>query len=134
MEIRTILRGALAGAFAGVLAFAFARILAEPVINKAVDHESGRDDVLAAMNKAAGRAIAPDGPEIFSRTIQSTVGIATGLTAQPDQHTYLPRSGRSVATPATGRPDSSAGAPAPARISRVWGERAARQSIARPFP
>ncbi|MBR7837414.1 CbtA family protein [Actinospica durhamensis] len=81
MEIRTILRGAGAGAIAGVLAFVFARIFAEPVINKAIDYESGRDDVLAALNKAAGRTVAPDGPEIFSRGIQSTVGIATGLIA-----------------------------------------------------
>lgn len=81
MEIRAILRGALAGAFAGVLAFVFARVFAEPVIDKSIDYESGRDDVLAAMNKAAGRPIAPDGPEIFSRSIQSTVGIATGLIA-----------------------------------------------------
>ncbi|MFC1406060.1 MULTISPECIES: CbtA family protein [Streptacidiphilus] len=81
MEIRTILRGALAGGLAGVLAFAFSRIFAEPLINKAIDYESGRDDVLSAMNKAAGRTVAPDGPEIFSRSIQSTVGIATGLIA-----------------------------------------------------
>ncbi|MBY8889070.1 CbtA family protein [Streptomyces sp. PTM05] len=79
MEIRAILRGALAGALAGVLAFAFSRIFAEPVINKAIDYESGRDAILAELNKAAGRAVAPDGPEIFSRSIQSTVGIATGL-------------------------------------------------------
>ena len=79
MEIRTILRGALAGVVAGVLAFVFARVFAEPVINKAIDYESGRDDILAALNKAAGRAVAPDGPEIFSRGIQSTIGIATGL-------------------------------------------------------
>lgn len=81
MEIRTILRGALAGVLAGVLAFVFARIFAEPVINKAIGYESGRDDTLAALNKSAGRAIAPDGPEIFSRTVQSTAGIATGLIA-----------------------------------------------------
>ncbi|WP_034264513.1 CbtA family protein [Actinospica robiniae] len=81
MEIRTILRGALAGVFAGVLAFVFARVFAEPVINKAIDYESGRDDALAALNKAAGRTVAADGPEIFSRTVQSTVGIATGLIA-----------------------------------------------------
>jgi hypothetical protein len=81
VEIRTILRGALAGAIAGLLGFVFARIFAEPVINKAIDYESGRDDVLAALNKAAGRAVAPDGPEIFSRSIQSTIGIGTGLIA-----------------------------------------------------
>lgn len=81
MEIRLILRGALAGAVAGVLAFVFAKIFAEPVINKAIAYESRRDDVLNALNKAAGRPLEPDGPEIFSRGIQSTVGIATGLIA-----------------------------------------------------
>lgn len=71
MEIRIILRGALAGALAGVLAFVFARIFAEPVINKAVDYESGRDDVLAAVEQGG----------VFSRGVQSTVGLATGLIA-----------------------------------------------------
>jgi hypothetical protein len=81
MEIRVIVRGALSGFVAGVLGFIFARIFAEPVINKAIDYESGRDAILAALNHAAGRPIAPDGPEIFSRTIQSTIGIATGIIA-----------------------------------------------------
>jgi hypothetical protein len=81
MEIRVILRGALSGAIAGILGFAFARIFAEPVIDRAIAYESGRDDILAALNKAAGRVVAPDGPEIFSRTIQSTIGIATGIIA-----------------------------------------------------
>jgi hypothetical protein len=81
VEIRVILRGALSGAAAGILGFVFARIFAEPVINQAIDYESGRDAVLAELNKAAGRVVAPDGPEIFSRTIQSTTGIATGIIA-----------------------------------------------------
>jgi hypothetical protein len=81
MEIRIILRGALSGAVAGILGFVFARIFAEPVINQAISYESGRDDILAALNKAAGRVVAPDGPEIFSRTIQSTIGAACGIIA-----------------------------------------------------
>src|SRR6516225_1830162 len=81
MEIRVILRGALSGFVAGVLGFIFARIFAEPVINQAIAYESGRDAVLAALNHAAGRPVAPDGPEIFSRSIQSTIGIATGVIA-----------------------------------------------------
>jgi Probable cobalt transporter subunit (CbtA) len=81
MEIRVILRGALSGFVAGVLGFIFARIFAEPVIDKAIDYESGRDAVLAALNHAAGRPAAPDGPAIFSRSIQSTIGVATGIIA-----------------------------------------------------
>src|SRR6516164_3354857 len=81
MEIRVILRGALSGFIAGVFGFIFARIFAEPVINKAIAYESGRDAILAALNRAAGRPVAPDGPEIFSRSIQSTIGIATGIIA-----------------------------------------------------
>src|SRR5215472_7507019 len=81
MEIRVILRGALSGFAAGVLGFIFARIFAEPLINQAIDYESGRDAVLAALNHAAGRPAAPDGPEIFSRSIQSTIGVATGIIA-----------------------------------------------------
>ena len=81
MEIRIIGRGALSGFIAGVLGFTFARIFAEPVINKAIAYESGRDAILAKLNHAAGRPVAPDGPEIFSRGIQSTIGIATGVIA-----------------------------------------------------
>jgi hypothetical protein len=79
MEFRVIGRGALAGLIAGVLGFAFARIWAEPIINKAIGYESGRDSVLDALNKAAGRPLTADGPEIFSRSIQSTIGAATGI-------------------------------------------------------
>jgi len=79
VEIRVILRGALSGFISGALAFVFAKLFAEPQINKAIDYESGRDAVLAELNKAAGQAVAPDGPEIFSRHLQSTIGIASGL-------------------------------------------------------
>ncbi|WP_018179271.1 CbtA family protein [Jongsikchunia kroppenstedtii] len=79
MELRVIGRGVLAGFIAGVLGFVFARIFAEPQIDKAIDYESGRDDWLHMLNKAAGFPVEPDGPEIFSRHIQSTIGIATGI-------------------------------------------------------
>jgi Probable cobalt transporter subunit (CbtA) len=81
MEIRVILRGALSGAVAGLLGFVFAKIFAEPVINQAIAYESGRDDILAALNQAAGRVVAPDGPEIFSRSIQATIGVGSGIIA-----------------------------------------------------
>jgi hypothetical protein len=81
MELRVIGRGALAGAIAGVLGFVFARIWAEPIINKAIDYESGRGDVLDALNRAAGRPTPAEGPEVVSRGIQSTIGVASGIIA-----------------------------------------------------
>ncbi|HUH69251.1 MAG TPA: CbtA family protein [Mycobacterium sp.] len=79
METRVIGRGALAGLIAGVLGVVFARIWAEPVIAKSIDYESGRNAILAVLNTTAGRPVVPEGPEMFSRTIQSTVGLATGI-------------------------------------------------------
>ena len=81
MEIRVVLRGAVSGFLAGILGFIFAKIFAEPYINKAIAYESGRDAAIAAVAKAQGIAIAPDGPEYFSRTVQSTWGLATGILA-----------------------------------------------------
>lgn len=79
MEKRLILRGVLAGAIAGLLAFVFARILAEPQINKAITYENGRDAAQNALDKAAGLPVSPAGPDLFSRTVQADVGIGVGL-------------------------------------------------------
>ena len=57
MEKKLILRGVLAGAVGGLLAFVFARIFAEPQIQQAIDYETGRDAAQAALNKAAGLAV-----------------------------------------------------------------------------
>ncbi|MUL64844.1 cobalt transporter [Mycobacterium sp. CBMA 234] len=81
MEIRVIGRGALAGLIAGILGFLFARIFAEPTIDKAIDYESGRQDVLSTIHTSMGQAVEPDGPELFSRSIQSGIGAATGIIA-----------------------------------------------------
>jgi hypothetical protein len=81
MERKLIVRGVLAGAIAGLLAFAFARIFAEPVITQAIDYESGRDAVIAALDKAAGRPVSDAGPDIFSRTVQANIGIGIGMIA-----------------------------------------------------
>jgi hypothetical protein len=79
MERRLIARGLLAGALAGLVAFCFARIFAEPVIAKAIAYERGRDAVQAALNRAAGLPVDAGGPDIFSRTVQSNLGIGVGL-------------------------------------------------------
>jgi hypothetical protein len=81
MERILITRGLLAGALAGLVAFCFARIFAEPVIDKAIAYESGRDAAQAALDRAAGIAVPADGPDIFSRTVQSNIGIGVGLIA-----------------------------------------------------
>jgi len=81
MEGKLILRGVLAGAFSGLLAFVFARIFAEPQIQKAMNYESARDAAQDALDKASGIAVPPEGPDIFSRTIQANVGIGVGMVA-----------------------------------------------------
>jgi phosphate/sulfate permease len=81
VEKRLVLRGVLAGALAGLVAFAFARIFAESQIQKAINYENARDAAQDALNKAAGIASAPPGPDIFSRTVQANIGIGVGMVA-----------------------------------------------------
>lgn len=79
MERRLILRGLIAGAVGGLLAFVFARIFAEPVIQQAIDYESGRDAAQEALDRAAGLPVAPGYMDVFSRTVQANVGIGVAL-------------------------------------------------------
>jgi hypothetical protein len=79
MEKQLIGRGVLAGAFAGLVTFVFARIFAEPVIARAIDYESARDAAQDKLDQAAGIVVPAAGPDIFSRTIQADVGIGAGL-------------------------------------------------------
>jgi phosphate/sulfate permease len=79
MEKRIIVRGLLVGLLGGVLAFVFARIFAEPVIQRAIDYESGRDEAQAALAAAAGHPAEEMGHEVFTRAVQSNVGIGFGI-------------------------------------------------------
>lgn len=81
MERRIILRGLLAGAVGGLLAFVFARVFAEPAINQAIAYENGRDAAQAALDKAAGAAPDTGAADIFSRTVQANLGLGTGMIA-----------------------------------------------------
>jgi hypothetical protein len=74
-----VLRGVGAGALAGLVAFIFARVFAEPVIQAAIDYEGARDDARNALAAAAGQAVEPAEADIFSRTIQANVGIGVGM-------------------------------------------------------
>ncbi|MFI5907939.1 CbtA family protein [Dactylosporangium sp. NPDC051541] len=80
MEKRIIFRGALAGLAAGLVAFVFARIFAEPLIQRAIDYEGGRDEAQHALDSAAGVGGADEhGAELFSRTVQGNIGIGVGM-------------------------------------------------------
>jgi len=72
-------RGVLSGAVAGLLAFLFSRIFAEPVISDAIDYESAREAAQTALDKAAGLPIASGGDEVFTRTMQMDVGLGAAL-------------------------------------------------------
>jgi hypothetical protein len=78
MEKRIIWRGLLAGALGGLLAFVFARVFAEPQIQRAIDYEDGRDHAQEALNSAVGIAPHEHG-ETFSRAVQGNVGIGVGM-------------------------------------------------------
>ena len=79
MEPRLLLRGALAGGIGGLLAFVFARIFAEPQVQRAIDYETGRDAAQQALDAAAGRPAGGEEAEVFSRTIQADVGIGIAI-------------------------------------------------------
>jgi hypothetical protein len=64
-----LVRGMLAGLLAGLLAFAFAWIFGEPQVDLAIGFEEH-------MHQMAGEA--PE-PELVSRTVQSTLGLLTGV-------------------------------------------------------
>ncbi|OBG66899.1 CbtA family protein [Mycobacterium sp. E3339] len=73
MEKRLIGRGLLAGAFGAVLAFAFARLCAEPAIGRAIAFEDGRTDAENA------HGVHEHGAELFSRGVQSNAGLGFGV-------------------------------------------------------
>jgi len=81
VEWKLVVRGVLAGVAGGLVAFVFARIFAEPVINAAISYQTGRDAAQAALNKAAGLPPPEAAPDIFSRTIQANVGLGVGMIA-----------------------------------------------------
>jgi hypothetical protein len=53
--------------------------MAEPVIQKSIDYESGRDATISVLRKAAGLGPYPPDPNIFTRGVQRNVGAPIGL-------------------------------------------------------
>lgn len=76
---RLILRGFIVGIVAGLLAFGWAKIFGEPAVETAINFESAQDQAKAASAVAAGKPAPEDEPEIFSRAVQSGIGLLTGM-------------------------------------------------------
>lgn len=76
MEAKIIGRGLLAGASAGVLAYVYARVLAEPIIGHAVDYEDGRGEAAAALSGTHDHET-----ELFTRDVQAWAGLGFGVLA-----------------------------------------------------
>ena len=81
MEKQIIGRGILAGALAGVFAFVFAKIFVEPVIERAIDFEDGVGAAHEAMEHAHGGEGHEHGVEVFTRGVQSNIGMGLGVLA-----------------------------------------------------
>jgi predicted cobalt transporter CbtA len=73
VEKRLIARGLLAGAIGAALAFAFARLCAEPVIGRAIAFEDARTEAEQAQG------VHEHGVELFTRGVQSSVGLGFGV-------------------------------------------------------
>ena len=77
MERQIIGRGILAGALAGLLAFTFARIFVEPVIDRVIGYEDG----VGAAHEAMEHGAHEHGAEVFTRGIQANIGMGFGVLA-----------------------------------------------------
>jgi hypothetical protein len=76
-----IIRGIIVGIVAGLLAFGWAKTFGEVPVAAAIKFEASQDEAKAAAAVAAGKPAPADDPEIFSRTVQSGIGLFTGIVA-----------------------------------------------------
>jgi hypothetical protein len=82
MEKHIIGRGLLAGALGGLLAFIWSKIVIEPIIGRSIDFEDATSAAHEAMEMAAGgHSHGEEGGELFSRGIQTTIGMGLGVVA-----------------------------------------------------
>jgi hypothetical protein len=74
-EIPSAIRYLVPGAVAGIVSFAFSRVMIEPLIGAAVDYEGARED--ASSELAGGDH--DHGHELFTRAVQENIGAAVGV-------------------------------------------------------
>ena len=77
--VRTLLiRGMIVGFIAGLLVFGFAKVFAEPQVDRAIAFETATDDARAKADLARGIHDVPE-PELVSRPMQASYGLLTGV-------------------------------------------------------
>ena len=81
-----LMRGMLIGIVAGLLSFAFLKVVGEPAVDRAIAFETAMDEAKdkAKADEAAAKGMAmpkedPE-PELVSRPVQAGVGLLTGVT------------------------------------------------------
>ncbi len=81
-----LMRGMLIGIVAGILSFAFLKIVGEPAVDRAIAFETAMDKAKAkaakdeAMAKGMPMPAEQDEPELVSRPVQAGLGLFTGVT------------------------------------------------------
>jgi predicted cobalt transporter CbtA len=78
--VRTLLiRGMLVGLVAGLLVFAFGKLVGEPQVDRAITFETAMDEAKAKAEMAKGMPMPVEEPEIVSREVQASIGLLTGV-------------------------------------------------------
>lgn len=76
---KLIFRGFIIGILAGLLAFGWAKLFGEASVTTAIGFELKQGEAKAAAAVAAGEKPAAEDQEIFSRAVQSGIGLLTGM-------------------------------------------------------
>ncbi len=74
-----LLRGMLAGLFAALLAFGFAKIVGEPQVDRAIALEEAHVAAEQQARAASGATAEAEEPELVSREVQAGLGLLTGI-------------------------------------------------------
>jgi predicted cobalt transporter CbtA len=74
-----LIRGMVVGLVAGLLAFGFGKFFGEPQIDRAIAFEASMEEAKARADAAKGMPAAPPEPELVSRSVQSSIGLFTGV-------------------------------------------------------
>lgn len=82
MSVATLLtRGMLVGLLAAILSFVFLKVAGEPAVERAIAFERQMDAAKTGSGAAAGMSMPAEAPqpELISRSVQSGLGLLTGL-------------------------------------------------------